>query len=91
MYTLCASVMPQLIYYIQENVYGGKLFAVFKSFPVNYGLVDQQYKSTECYSESFTGNCYFPLKMWKFFPTMFSYCTYLYNGLDGLGNTITRA
>ena len=47
----------------------GKTFTVFpalnrQSLSVNHGLVDQQYNSTErLYSESFTANSYFPLKM----------------------------
>ena len=35
-------------------------------FPMNHDHVDQQYKSTECYSKSFTTNTYFLLKMQKF-------------------------
>ena len=33
-----------------------------------YGLVDQQYKSTELLQQSFTANSYFPLKTQKFSP-----------------------
>ena len=52
----------------------GKTFTVFvgfnslncKSFPASHGLVDQQYKSTECYNETFTVNICFSLKMQKF-------------------------
>ena len=50
----------------------GEIFAVFhfslnhKSFSTNYGLVDQQYKSTEMLQQNFTVNSYFPSKTWKF-------------------------
>ena len=47
------------IYYVRENVQG-KIFCDFhgfsldcKSFPVNYDLVDQQYKSTELLQQIF--------------------------------------
>ena len=35
-------------------------------FPINHGHIDQQYKSTEYYSKSFTTNSYFPIKTCKF-------------------------
>ena len=47
-------------------------------FPVNHGLVNQQYKSTECYSETFNTKSYFPLKMQKFSPMDVFLYTVLY-------------
>ena len=63
--------------YLNENnglLYTGKLlcrkFHDFsfnhKCFPANHGHVDQQDKSTQCYSETFTANSYFPLKTQRF-------------------------
>ena len=51
----------------------GKLFCGFHSFslncecfPVNHGFVDQQYKSTECYSKSLSRLAIFTLTTRKF-------------------------
>ena len=62
----------------------GKTFVVFtvfllncECFPTNHGHVDQQYKSTECYSESFTMNSYFPLRTQNFsYMKVFPYTVY---------------
>ena len=48
-----------------------------ESFPANYGLVDQQCKSTELLQWNFTANSYFPLKTGKFPPRMFSHIRYI--------------
>ena len=47
-------------------------------FPMSHGHVDQQYKSTKCYTESFTSNSYFPLEAQRFSCTEIFLCVVLF-------------
>ena len=54
---------------MKEHIYGFCGFSLnHKSFPGNHGLINWQYKSTKCYSESFAMNSHFALKTRKFSP-----------------------
>ena len=54
---------------MKEQIYGFCGFSLnHESFPENYGLINWQYKSTKCYSESFAMNNHFALKTRKFSP-----------------------
>ena len=61
-------------------------FAVFPldhdSFPRIMALLISNIFLQNCYSKSFTMNSYFPLKMWSFFPRMFSCVRYILLGLS---------